>query len=103
MFKVTRCAICFSIFLPARFLNAFSSSSAPSASRNAKKKNAAPPTVTRTKEECEAVRDGCGPERKAAVDAAIAQGVLCRLREDDDDPAILVVAVVGRYRPIWPK
>ena len=33
-----------------------------------------------TKAECEAVTEGCGPERKEAVEAASAKGAVCKLR-----------------------
>lgn len=37
-----------------------------------------------TKGECEAVTEGCGPERRAAVAAATAKGGVCKLRDDDE-------------------
>ena len=38
-----------------------------------------------TKAQCEAVPEGCGPERRAAVAAASAKGAVCKLRDDGGD------------------
>ena len=44
-----------------------------------------------TKAECEAVTEGCGPERKEAVEAASAKGAVCKLRDGCEADQLIYV------------